>query len=76
MKRLSIKLLFVASAFLVFSCSTAKKANKSKKTDATAMAKPAGKKPAAKTATKAAPAKKTAAKPAAKKPAANKPVAK
>ncbi len=45
MKRLSIKLLFVASAFLAFSCSTAKKASKSKKTDATAMAKPAGKKP-------------------------------
>ncbi len=45
MKQRSIKLLFVASAFLAFSCSTAKKANKSKKTDATAMAKPAGKKP-------------------------------
>lgn len=45
MKRLSIKLLFVASVFLAFSCSTAKKASKSKKTDATAMAKPAGKKP-------------------------------
>lgn len=45
MKQQSIKLLFVASAFLAFSCSTAKKANKSKKTDATAMAKPAGKKP-------------------------------
>jgi hypothetical protein len=44
-KQQSIKLLFVASAFLAFSCSTAKKANKSKKTDATAMAKPAGKKP-------------------------------
>ncbi|WP_232217103.1 zinc-dependent metalloprotease [Winogradskyella sp. J14-2] len=44
MKQLSIKLLFVASAFLAFSCSTAKKASKSKKTDATAMAKPAGKK--------------------------------
>jgi len=44
-KQRSIKLLFVASAFLAFSCSTAKKANKSKKTDATAMAKPAGKKP-------------------------------
>ena len=43
MKHLSIKLLFVASAFLAFSCSTAKKAGKSK--DATAMAKPAGKKP-------------------------------
>ena len=45
MKRLSIKLLFVAFAFLAFSCSTTKKASKSKKTDATAMAKPAGKKP-------------------------------
>ncbi|WP_422105844.1 zinc-dependent metalloprotease [Winogradskyella sp.] len=45
MKRLSIKLLFVASTFLVFSCSTTKKASKSKKTDATAMAKPPAKKP-------------------------------
>jgi hypothetical protein len=45
-KQQSIKLLFVASAFLAFSCSTAKKANKSKKTDATAMAKPAVNKPA------------------------------
>lgn len=45
MKQLSIKLLFVASAFFAFSCSTAKKASKSKKTDATAMAKPSGKKP-------------------------------
>ena len=44
MKHLSIKLLFVVSAFLAFSCSTAKKASKSKK-DATAMAKPAEKKP-------------------------------
>jgi hypothetical protein len=44
-KQLSIKLLFVASAFFAFSCSTAKKASKSKKTDATAMAKPSGKKP-------------------------------
>ncbi|WP_282043557.1 zinc-dependent metalloprotease [Winogradskyella flava] len=45
MKQLSIKLLLVVSAFLAFSCSTAKKASKSKKTDATAMAKPAAKKP-------------------------------
>ena len=45
MKQLSIKLLFVVSAFLVFSCSTTKKANKSKKPDATAMAKPPAKKP-------------------------------
>ncbi len=44
MKNVSIKLLFVVSAFLAFSCSTAKKASKSKK-DATAMAKPPGKKP-------------------------------
>ncbi|WP_299104933.1 zinc-dependent metalloprotease [uncultured Winogradskyella sp.] len=44
MKHLSIKLLFVVSAFLAFSCSTAKKAGKSKK-DATAMAKPPVKKP-------------------------------
>ncbi|MFC0602941.1 zinc-dependent metalloprotease [Winogradskyella pulchriflava] len=44
MKQLSIKLLFVVSAFLAFSCSTAKKASKSKK-DATAMAKPPAKKP-------------------------------
>ncbi|MCT4628456.1 zinc-dependent metalloprotease [Winogradskyella sp.] len=45
MKQISFKLLLVASAFLAFSCSTAKKASKSKKTDATAMAKPPGKKP-------------------------------
>jgi hypothetical protein len=45
LKQLSIKLLFVVSAFLAFSCSTAKKASKSKKGDATAMAKPAKKKP-------------------------------
>ena len=45
MKQLSIKLLFVVAAFLAFSCSTAKKASKSKKGDATAMAKPPGKKP-------------------------------
>ena len=44
MKNVSIKLLFVVSAFLAFSCSTAKKAGKSGK-DATAMAKPSGKKP-------------------------------
>ena len=44
MKQLSIKLLLVVSAFLAFSCSTTKKASKSKK-DATAMAKPAAKKP-------------------------------
>jgi hypothetical protein len=44
-KQISFKLLLVASAFLAFSCSTAKKASKSKKTDATAMAKPPGKKP-------------------------------
>lgn len=44
MKHLSIKLLFVVSAFLAFSCSTAKKASKSK-TDATAMAKDSEKKP-------------------------------
>lgn len=44
MKHLSIKLLLVVSAFLAFSCSTAKKASKSKK-DATAMAKPPAKKP-------------------------------
>ncbi|WP_439152210.1 zinc-dependent metalloprotease [Winogradskyella sp.] len=44
-KNLTIKLLFFVSAFLAFSCSTAKKASKSKKTDATAMAKPAAKKP-------------------------------
>ena len=43
MKNVSFKLLFVVSTFLAFSCSTAKKASKSK--DATAMAKPAGKKP-------------------------------
>ena len=45
MKHLRIKLLFVACAFLVFSCDTAKKASKSKKTGASAMAKPPGKKP-------------------------------
>jgi hypothetical protein len=44
LKHLPIKLLFVASAFLAFSCSTAKKASKSKK-DATVMAKPPAKKP-------------------------------
>ncbi|WP_273292523.1 zinc-dependent metalloprotease [Winogradskyella sp.] len=44
MKQLSIKLLLVVSAFLAFSCSTTKKASKSKN-DATAMAKPAAKKP-------------------------------
>jgi hypothetical protein len=45
LKQLSIKLLFVVAAFLAFSCSTAKKANKSKKGDATSMTKPPGKKP-------------------------------
>ncbi|WP_299114307.1 zinc-dependent metalloprotease [uncultured Winogradskyella sp.] len=45
MKQLSIKLLFAVLAFVAFSCSTTKKASKSKKTDATAMAKPPGKKP-------------------------------
>tara|TARA_R110002111_G_scaffold115640_1_gene176649 strand:- start:12271 stop:14757 length:2487 start_codon:yes stop_codon:yes gene_type:complete len=44
LKQLSIKLFLVITAFLAFSCSTAKKASKSKKTDATAMAKPAAKK--------------------------------
>ncbi|WP_299125310.1 zinc-dependent metalloprotease [uncultured Winogradskyella sp.] len=44
LKHLSIKLLLVVSAFLAFSCSTAKKASKSKK-DATTMAKPPVKKP-------------------------------
>ena len=44
MKQLSIKLLFVVSAFVAFSCSTAKKASKSK-ADSTAMSKPGGKKP-------------------------------
>ena len=44
MKNVSIKLLFVVSAFLAFSCSTAKKAGKSGK-DATAMAKSPEKKP-------------------------------
>ena len=43
MKHVSLKLLLVVSAFLAFSCSTAKKAGKSK--DATAMAKPPAKKP-------------------------------
>lgn len=45
MKHLSFKLLLVVSAFLAFSCSTAKKASKSKKGDGTAMAKPPAKKP-------------------------------
>ncbi|WP_179344742.1 zinc-dependent metalloprotease [Winogradskyella ursingii] len=45
LRQLSIKLLFVVAAFLAFSCSTAKKASKSKNGDATAMAKPPGKKP-------------------------------
>ncbi|WP_410530023.1 zinc-dependent metalloprotease [Winogradskyella sp. SM1960] len=44
LKHVSFKLLFVVSAFLAFSCSTAKKAGKSSK-DATAMAKPSAKKP-------------------------------
>nr|WP_252723677.1 zinc-dependent metalloprotease [Winogradskyella psychrotolerans] len=44
MKHVSIKLLFVVSAFLAFSCSTIKKAGKSGK-DASAMAKPPAKKP-------------------------------
>ncbi|RZN82209.1 MAG: DUF5117 domain-containing protein, partial [Winogradskyella sp.] len=44
-KHLRIKLLFVACAFLVFSCDTAKKASKSKKAGATAMKKPPAKKP-------------------------------
>jgi len=44
LKHVSIKLLFVVSAFLAFSCSTAKKAGKSGK-DASAMAKPPAKKP-------------------------------
>lgn len=44
MKHVSIKLFVVISAFLAFSCSTAKKAGKSKN-DATAMSKPSGKKP-------------------------------
>ncbi|WP_407557402.1 zinc-dependent metalloprotease [Winogradskyella sp. 4-2091] len=43
LKHLSLKLLLVVSAFLAFSCSTAKKAGKSK--SATAMAKPPAKKP-------------------------------
>lgn len=43
MKHVSIKLLFVVSAFLAFSCSTAKKAGKSK--DAAETAKTSGKKP-------------------------------
>ncbi|WP_317170209.1 zinc-dependent metalloprotease [Winogradskyella eckloniae] len=43
LKHLSLKLLVVVSAFLAFSCSTAKKAGKSK--NATAMAKPPAKKP-------------------------------
>lgn len=45
MKYLTPKLLLVVFAFLAFSCSTTKKAGKSKKTDATAMAKAGGKKP-------------------------------
>ena len=45
MKRLRIKLLFVAFAFLVFSCSTAKKASKTKKGAPTAAAKAPTKKP-------------------------------
>ena len=45
MKQLSTKLLLVVFAFLAFSCSTAKKASKSKKTNASAMAKPPAKKP-------------------------------
>ncbi len=44
MKNVSLKLLIVVSAFLAFSCSTAKKAGKSGK-DATAMAKSSAKKP-------------------------------
>ncbi len=40
MKHYSFKLLLVVSTFLAFSCSTAKKANQSKKGDASAMAKP------------------------------------
>ncbi len=45
MKYLTPKLLLVVFAFLAFSCSTTKKAGKSKKSDATAMAKAGGKKP-------------------------------
>ncbi|MFD1062105.1 zinc-dependent metalloprotease [Winogradskyella litorisediminis] len=45
MKHLRIKLLFVACAFLVFSCDTAKKASNSKKAGATAAAKKPTKKP-------------------------------
>ncbi len=45
MKHLTFKLLLVVSAFLAFSCSTAKKASKSKKTDVTEAAKSSGKKP-------------------------------
>lgn len=45
MKRLRIKLLFVAFAFLVFSCSTAKKASKTKKGAPTAASKAPTKKP-------------------------------
>ncbi|PYE80773.1 uncharacterized protein DUF5118 [Winogradskyella epiphytica] len=44
MKHVSIKLVFVASAFLAFSCSTVQNAGKSKK-DATEMAQNSGKKP-------------------------------
>ena len=45
MKHLRIKLFFVAFAFLVFSCSTAKKASKAKKGAPTATAKAPSKKP-------------------------------
>jgi len=44
-KHLRIKLLFVACAFLVFSCDTAKKASKSKKGSPSAAAKAPSKKP-------------------------------
>ena len=44
MKKLTVRLLLVVSAFVVFSCSTSKKASKSKN-DATEMAKPPAKKP-------------------------------
>jgi hypothetical protein len=44
-KYYSLRLLFVLSAFLVFSCSTTKKASKSKKDTTAQAAKPAGKKP-------------------------------
>ncbi len=45
MRQLTMRLLFVAITFLAFSCSTTKKASKSKKSDASAMAKPPAKKP-------------------------------